>query len=254
MEDPTSFELNHAIRNWQDGLRRSPHFRAEDLVELEAHVRDSTAAFRAKGLTDEEAFLLATRRVGTPSGLEPEFAKVNRTEVWLNRLLWMSIGIQVWGWLGALSRIGADAVILGGMSGLGVHLQGGGGGWSWSHAVPPVAFMSLAYLLALAAILAGCWRIVHRKEREAGRLVSRAAGRPVATGLVVGLAGLVVLALGYMETFLMLRLFPLSEIGTFSNYKIFSSALVSVAQTLTFVALTIVLLRRRFRHLALASK
>ena len=41
--------------------------------------------------------IVATRRLGRPAGLESEFAKINRREVWLSRLLWMLIGIQVWG-------------------------------------------------------------------------------------------------------------------------------------------------------------
>ena len=82
MENPTPFDLNHAIQRWRDGLSQSPHFRREDLAELEAHARDSVATLQAKGLTGEEAFWVATRRLGSPLGLEPEFAKINRGEVW----------------------------------------------------------------------------------------------------------------------------------------------------------------------------
>ena len=68
METPTSFNLNDALRRWHAGLRPSPNFGDENLVELEAHVRESVAVWQSKGLTEEEAFLLATRRLGHPSG------------------------------------------------------------------------------------------------------------------------------------------------------------------------------------------
>ena len=97
MENPTAFDLNHAISRWRDDLRQSPYFREENLAELEAHLRDSVAELQGRGLTDEEAFLLATRRIGDPERLDPEFAKVNRGQVWLNRVLWMLVGVQVWG-------------------------------------------------------------------------------------------------------------------------------------------------------------
>src|ERR1039457_5316434 len=97
MENPTTFDLNNAICRWRDGLRQSPHFREENLAELEAHLRDSVAELQGRGLPDEEAFLLATRRLGNPARLDSEFAKVNRRQVWLHRVLWMLVGIQVWG-------------------------------------------------------------------------------------------------------------------------------------------------------------
>src|SRR5208282_4573250 len=105
MENQTSFDLNDAVRNWRGGLSRSPQFRGEDIAELEAHLRDSVAAFGKKGLSEEEAFLLAVRRLGNQAKLEPEFAKINRTEVWLNRALWMLVGILLWGQLGFLSQL-----------------------------------------------------------------------------------------------------------------------------------------------------
>ncbi len=111
METQSTFILNNAIQSWRDGLGRSPNLREENLAELEGHLRDSVAALQGQGLSEEEAFLLAARRLGHPAGLESEFAKINRREVWVNRLLWMLIGIQAWpvrfrpprGWSTAIS-------------------------------------------------------------------------------------------------------------------------------------------------------
>lgn len=77
MEESTSFDLNRAIRDWREKLVQSPHFKAENVAELESHVHDSVVTLQSKGLSSEESFLIATRRVGSMENLEPEFAKVN---------------------------------------------------------------------------------------------------------------------------------------------------------------------------------
>lgn len=78
MEKISQFDLNTALRQWLDRLGQSPQIKAENLTELESHVRDSVVQLQTKGLSSEESFLVATYRVGSPEKLEPEFAKVNR--------------------------------------------------------------------------------------------------------------------------------------------------------------------------------
>jgi len=96
METPTSFDLNRAIQQWREDLAQSPSFRRENLAELEAHLRDSVAALETRGLTKEEAFVVACKRIGKGGALEKEFGKVNGHAVWLDRILWMLIGFQFW--------------------------------------------------------------------------------------------------------------------------------------------------------------
>ena len=79
MENITEFDLNLALRRWLERLGQSPQVKAENLKELESHVRDSVVQLQSKGLSSEESFLVATHRVGSAEKLEPEFAKVNRS-------------------------------------------------------------------------------------------------------------------------------------------------------------------------------
>jgi len=92
MENQTSFDLNDAIQRWRGDLVKSPSFRADDLDELESHLRDSESSLRTQGLTAEEAFLIAARRTGSRDVLAAEFAAVNGSSVWLDRLVWMTTG------------------------------------------------------------------------------------------------------------------------------------------------------------------
>jgi hypothetical protein len=78
MATASQFDLNRALQLWLARLGQSPQVKAENLTELESHVRDSVIQLQSKGLSSEESFLVATHRVGSPEKLEPEFAKVNR--------------------------------------------------------------------------------------------------------------------------------------------------------------------------------
>jgi hypothetical protein len=96
METQTAFDLNLAIQRWREDLARSTAFQNENLNELESHLRDSIDRLRTSQLSAEEAFLIATRRIGPSRQLEAEFGKLNRGNLWLGRAMWMLIGIQVW--------------------------------------------------------------------------------------------------------------------------------------------------------------
>jgi hypothetical protein len=78
MGDTMQFDLNAAILGWRDKLKQSSQFRAENLAELESHLRDAVVRLQGQELSEEEAFLIATRRIGSVEQLASEFEKVNR--------------------------------------------------------------------------------------------------------------------------------------------------------------------------------
>jgi hypothetical protein len=103
MENQTAFDLNLAIRGWREDLASSAAFRSENLNELESHLRDSIDRLRTRELTDEETFLIATRRVGNTQRLEQEFGKVNSAAVWFDRCLWILVAVQLWTFISSMS-------------------------------------------------------------------------------------------------------------------------------------------------------
>jgi hypothetical protein len=96
IESADAFDLSLAIQGWREKLSQSPAFRSENLDELESHLRDSVTALQAHGLSATEAFRLAAKRIGGNGALETEFGKVNGPAIWLDRILWMLIGFQIW--------------------------------------------------------------------------------------------------------------------------------------------------------------
>jgi hypothetical protein len=245
MENPTAFDLNYAIRCWRGGLRQSPHFREENLAELEAHLRDSVAELQGRGLTDEEAFLLATRRLGNSARLDSEFAKVNRGQVWLNRVLWMLVGIQVSGLLGTIAHLASAAAVLGGLTGLGYKFQNGS--MPYSGNLFPAAIFGLSNLLVLAACITGCCWFVLRKEDTANRAVVKALRRPILLGVVASVLFLAVTLCTFAATPLMLRCFSVQAYVNVAMAQSLAGFVLWPLQTLALVVLTIVLCRRRLR-------
>ena len=249
METPTAFILNSAIASWRDDVSRSPNRRPENIAELEGHLRDSLAALQERGLSDEEAFLVATRRLGHPAKLESEFAKVNRHEVWLYRMLWMLIGIQVWGLVGTVSRTIGNTAVLGGLTSFGYHFQ------SYTHAPDawsalgslPALLSLLAQLLIMGACLAGGWWLARRAEAGASKLATKALRRPVLVGLAAVVLLLVTNSAGAVDRMLLQRIFSQNEVMTIVWSQTLAGLVLWPLQIVGFVALTIALLRRRLR-------
>jgi len=87
MEDPTPFDLNEAIRRWQQSLGTSSAFNSDDLEELASHLRASVQKLKATGLSEEESFQTALQRIGERRSLEREFGKLNPPLRWSLPLL-----------------------------------------------------------------------------------------------------------------------------------------------------------------------
>jgi len=79
MDNKTAFDMNLAIRQWREKLAQSPTLSRESLDELEAHLRDSATELEQRGLSAEEAYMVAARRIGPSGALEIEFEKTMPT-------------------------------------------------------------------------------------------------------------------------------------------------------------------------------
>ncbi|MBL8892028.1 MAG: hypothetical protein JNL67_18780 [Planctomycetaceae bacterium] len=86
------FDLARNLEVWLADASRSGSISPQNLNELESHLRDAIEDLTAKGLSDQEAFLVATYRLGTPETLNAEFRKVNGSDVWRDRILWIITG------------------------------------------------------------------------------------------------------------------------------------------------------------------
>ncbi len=79
--------LEQEIEEWRTFVGRLPAVDGPDVDELESHLRDQIADLSAAGLTDDEAFLIAVRRMGTIDDLSREFAREHSGRLWKQLVL-----------------------------------------------------------------------------------------------------------------------------------------------------------------------
>jgi hypothetical protein len=75
------------IAEWRAYVARAPAVDGRDVDELEAHLRDQIAELDAAGLSDDEAFLVAVKRMGDLDTLSREFAREHHGRLWKQLVL-----------------------------------------------------------------------------------------------------------------------------------------------------------------------
>ena len=70
------------IGQWRNYLRRRQAIRTNDVDELEDHLREQVASLGEAGLSDDEAFLVAVKRMGDFDTLSREFAREHSGRLW----------------------------------------------------------------------------------------------------------------------------------------------------------------------------
>jgi len=78
----TGDALEARIAEWRGYVTRARTIEPAEAEELESHLRDRIDALRAAGLDDDEAFLVAVRRLGAIDAISREFARTNSARLW----------------------------------------------------------------------------------------------------------------------------------------------------------------------------
>jgi hypothetical protein len=170
MENSAPFDLDHTLRQWRANLHNLGSLRAEELDELEGHLRESISVLHARGLSVPEAFAIASRRLGSERQLSAEFAKANPQRTWTERAMWMVAGLLVADALSVVAHPFPDIVmncVVG--SGLNGHLLG--------------ALDLLAGWMVWTGAAATAYWFVSRRSLRRDRVVQACLRQPVLTGL-----------------------------------------------------------------------
>ena len=75
-------DLEPRIAEWRAFVGARPTVKGRDVDELEDHLRTQIAELTAVGLADDEAFLVAVKRMGRLDELSQEFAHVHSGRLW----------------------------------------------------------------------------------------------------------------------------------------------------------------------------
>ena len=80
-------DLGALVASWRRWMQRHDTMTAADLDELEGHLLDRVDAFVASGLTHDEAFLIAVKRLGRTDELSREYAREHSERLWKQLVL-----------------------------------------------------------------------------------------------------------------------------------------------------------------------
>ena len=79
--------LEEQIAEWRAYVAHAPGVNGRDVDELEDHLRHQIAELNAAGLTPDEGFLIAVKRLGDVDALSREFAREHSGRLWKQLLL-----------------------------------------------------------------------------------------------------------------------------------------------------------------------
>jgi hypothetical protein len=87
MESPLEPAIEAQIREWRNYLQRRRTLHQVDIDELEDHLRSQISELGAAGLSNDESFLVAIKRLGGVSDLSREFARERSSRLWKQLVL-----------------------------------------------------------------------------------------------------------------------------------------------------------------------
>jgi len=96
MERNTEFNIQEQIDHWVSKIKSEPSFTESDSEELKSHFLDSIDKLKATGLNDEEAFLVASHRIGTTVDWEEDYSQANNQVIQMRRSVLILAGILVY--------------------------------------------------------------------------------------------------------------------------------------------------------------
>ncbi len=82
MAADNSSDVEAQIDQWRSYLHHRQAIHATDVEELEVHLRDQVAELAGVGLHEDEAFLIAVKRMGNIDALSREFAREHSDRLW----------------------------------------------------------------------------------------------------------------------------------------------------------------------------
>lgn len=192
-------ELRSHIDQWRGYVQRHQAISVADVDELEDHLREQISTLRESGLSDDEAFLVAVKRMGSVDALSREFAREHSERLWKqlvlvpadgethrgHRELWVVIALA----LGAALSLKTGLALLDSgaaeVRNLGLFvLPFLAGYFAWKRQVTPRVGAALIVPFALAALVLNLYPFEPGGSTE----VIAAIHAPIALWFVVGLA------------------------------------------------------------------
>ena len=155
------FDLDQHIKEWRHQLLQRESVALTEVDELEGHLRDTVEELSLT-VQPDEAFLLATRRVGSPDAIALEFSKINGARTWTRRTQWMLAGYLVISLgLGLIGTVSHAAMMFAAYLGTPFWLAG--------------AFSSLGIVVSIVTMMYFAWGVANGRSLGMQKIASRFA-------------------------------------------------------------------------------
>ena len=96
MEYNGSYDLTEMVNDWAAGLKDKPALSESDIEEMKAHLYDSCESLMQKGLSEDEAFMVAKKRMGGSPELDEAYSQANQPVLQMRRSLYILAGVLVY--------------------------------------------------------------------------------------------------------------------------------------------------------------
>jgi hypothetical protein len=199
----SAIRLEEQIEQWRSYLRRRQAIRTNDVEELEDHLREQVSVLVDAGLSDDEAFLVAVKRMGNLDTLSREFAREHSERLWKQFVVTPGASGQPGDWSEAvvafcLAAIAAMAVKAPELFGLRLDEEAGfyarnlslfvlpllTGYFVWKRGADPARRLWMAAAFVVAAVFVNMYPFSSGGYTE----ILTAMHLPIALWLVVGIA------------------------------------------------------------------
>jgi len=195
--------LENQIDQWRAWVLRRRAITADDAAELEDNLRGRVADLRAGGLDDDEAFLVAVKRMGNLDDVSREFAREHSERLWKQLVLvpeaaaeadrrWRDLGVLIGLAVGAgiavrsLLALGDDEAI--GLNVAFAVLPFLAAYFAWSRRLPGRVTAALVGLTAAVAVVVNLYPFVVTDGSPGMTYVLTATHLPVLLWLLLGVA------------------------------------------------------------------
>ena len=96
MENANQFRLEVAVDSYFQVLQEKGNYTSEDILELKSHLLDNVTELKKKDLEDDEAFIIAKKRLGKEEELRLEYKKVNGNRFYNRELFILVLSISTY--------------------------------------------------------------------------------------------------------------------------------------------------------------
>lgn len=110
--ESSNFNLQQSVDDYIGLIKKQGSLTNSDAIELTAHLYDATEALQRNNLTEEEAFMIARKRLGHAEVLTQEYGKVNTTVAMNKTWAYLFLGFNLIYSIPAILLLGVGSVYL----------------------------------------------------------------------------------------------------------------------------------------------